>query len=124
MLGWARCAFHKKRIGTRVVELMFCIWGDLLVTKCILVRPRHKTLTHYFSCLGEPGPVSMKKRARTRYVDLVFLHRVGSTGHIIIPMCPLRETSMHYFSCSGGPSAVYIKSALGHDTLNLCFCIQ
>jgi hypothetical protein len=28
------------------------------------------------------------------------------------------------FSCSGGPGAVSIKSASGHHTLNLHFCIQ
>jgi hypothetical protein len=31
---------------------------------------------------------------------------------------------MHYFSFSGGPDADTIKSALGHITLNLCFCIR
>jgi hypothetical protein len=34
------------------------------------------------------------------------------------------KTSKHYFSSSGGSDAVSIKSALGHDTLNLCFCIR
>jgi hypothetical protein len=23
MLGWARCAFHKKHVGTRYIELVF-----------------------------------------------------------------------------------------------------
>jgi hypothetical protein len=30
---------------------------------------------------------------------------------------------MHYFSCSGGPGTVSIKSAPGHITPNMCFCI-
>jgi hypothetical protein len=37
---------------------------------------------------------------------------------------PGHETSTQYFSFSGGPSAVCIKSALGHVTVNLCFCIR
>jgi hypothetical protein len=52
-----------------------------------------------------------KKHTRTRYVELLFLHPVGSACHIV-----------NYFSCSVGLDAVSTKSALGHFTLNLCFC--
>jgi hypothetical protein len=31
---------------------------------------------------------------------------------------------VHYFSCSGGSSAIFIKSTMGHVTVNLCFCIR
>jgi hypothetical protein len=41
-----------------------------------------------------------------------------------IPVHTGHETSTHYFSCSGGPIAVSIKSAPGHVTPNLCFCIR
>jgi hypothetical protein len=37
---------------------------------------------------------------------------------------PGNEMSTNYFSCSGGPSAVFIKSAPGHNALNLCFSIR
>jgi hypothetical protein len=36
---------------------------------------------------------------------------------------PGHGTSTHYFSCSCGPGATSTKSALGHVTPNLCFCI-
>jgi hypothetical protein len=31
---------------------------------------------------------------------------------------------MHYFSCLGGTGKDSTKSALGHVTMNLCFCIR
>jgi hypothetical protein len=37
---------------------------------------------------------------------------------------PGQKTVMHYVSCSGGPDVDPNISAQGHDTLNLCFCIQ
>jgi hypothetical protein len=74
MLRWARCGFHKKRVGTR-------------------------------------------------YAKLVFLHPVGSAGHVVHSGASRHETSTNYFSFLGGPGAVYIKSAIGHVTPNLSFCI-
>jgi hypothetical protein len=37
---------------------------------------------------------------------------------------PGREMSMHYFSCLGGSGVDPTKSASGHVTSNLCFCIR
>jgi hypothetical protein len=42
---------------------------------------------------------------------------------LCIPVCPRCEMAMHYFSCSGGTGMDSIKSAKGHVTLNLSFCI-
>jgi hypothetical protein len=41
-----------------------------------------------------------------------------------IPVRLGHETLTNYFSCSGGHGAISIKSAQGHVTPNLCFCIQ
>jgi hypothetical protein len=65
-----------------------------------------------------------KKRDGTHYTELLFLHLVAYVGHIVHSDAPRDETWMHYFSCSFGPGAVSIKSAPGHITSNLCFCIQ
>jgi hypothetical protein len=65
-----------------------------------------------------------KKRVGTGYNEPVFLHPVGSTGHLGHLVCPVHKISMNYFPFSGGPRAVYIKSALGHGTMNLAFYIR
>jgi hypothetical protein len=52
-------------------NLCFCIWWDPWVTYCIPMRPGHKTSTHYFSCLWEPGAVSLK----------------NASGHVMLNLC-------------------------------------
>jgi hypothetical protein len=52
------------------------------------------------------------------------LHLLGSAAHVVHSVRPGRITLTHYFSCLGGPGAVSIKSALGHVTPNLYFCIS
>jgi hypothetical protein len=51
------------------------------------VRPRHKTLTHYFLGSGEPGAVSIKSTGEggrgSRYTELMFLYPVVSAGHVV-----------------------------------------
>jgi hypothetical protein len=42
----------KSATGHVMLHLYFCIWCDLRVTYCILVRLWYETSTHYFSCLG------------------------------------------------------------------------
>jgi hypothetical protein len=53
MLRWAWCGFP-------VQNFYFWIRWDLRVTYCILVRPRHETSTHHFSCSIGPSVVSIK----------------------------------------------------------------
>jgi hypothetical protein len=60
MLGWARCSFHKKYAKARYTELLFLHPMGLRVTKCILMCLVRETSTHYFSCSGGPGAVSIK----------------------------------------------------------------
>jgi hypothetical protein len=65
-----------------------------------------------------------RKHARTHYAELLFLHLVRSVGHIGYSGASGHEMSTHHFYCAGGPGAVSIKSALGHVTSYLCFCIR
>jgi hypothetical protein len=72
MLEWDRYGFNKKRTGTHYTKLvLFCIWWDLLVMWCILLHLVCEMSTHYFSCSGGPGGVSIK----------------SVLGHIMLNLC-------------------------------------
>jgi hypothetical protein len=60
----------------------------------------------------------------THYAELMFLHPVGSAGHVVRFVALGHEMSTHYFSCSGETNTDLMICALGHVTLNLCFCIR
>jgi hypothetical protein len=49
---------------------------------------------------------------------------VGSTGLVLHSCSSSHEISTHYFSCSGEMGTDITKSAMGHVTPNLYFCIQ
>jgi hypothetical protein len=73
----------------------------------------------------------MNKKLGTRIPDcLVGAHEPNRTKNLIICRCgciagvDVHIMLPHYFSRSCGPGADPIKSALGHVTSNLCFCIR
>jgi hypothetical protein len=72
ILKWDWYGFHKKASGHVTLNLCFCTQSDLQVTLFILVRPKHKISTHYFSCLGGPGVVSIKSVLRHIMPNLCF----------------------------------------------------
>jgi hypothetical protein len=59
----------------------------------------------------------------TRYAELVFLHPMGSVGHIVNSGAYGPQNIDALFVCSSGTGMDSTKCALGHITLNLCFCI-
>jgi hypothetical protein len=65
-----------------------------------------------------------KKQTRTRNVELLFLNLVGSTGHVAHSVASVARNVDALFFMSGGIGKDLTKSAPGHVTLNLCFCIR
>jgi hypothetical protein len=65
----------------------------------------------------------VRKHAGSRYAKHVFSH-LGYVGHIVHSVASGTPNVNTLFSCSGGTESDYIKSALGHITPNICFCIR
>jgi hypothetical protein len=63
MLGWDHYGFDKKYVGTRYVELMFL--------HPVRSAGHYETETHYFSCSGGSGAVSLKI----------------ASGHVTLKLC-------------------------------------
>jgi hypothetical protein len=74
MLGCARCVFHKKRIGTRYVELVFSCpvgsVGSYGALWCVWAMKRRHTIFH-------------ARMGSVWFTELVFLYLMGSTGHVV-----------------------------------------
>jgi hypothetical protein len=66
---------------------------------------------------------TQNKSVGTSYAELVFLHPVGSTGHIVQCGASEMQNINAVFFELDGPVADPTKSAQGHITLNMYFCI-
>jgi hypothetical protein len=66
---------RKSKEGNIALNLCFCIWCDLPVTECSLMRLRHETSTHYFSCSSGPDAVSKKSTLGHVALNLCFASR-------------------------------------------------
>jgi hypothetical protein len=110
--------------------MCFYIRWDLPVTSCIPVRPGSETLTHYFSCSGGHGAVSIKN-APEHVMAHLCLHPVGSAGHVVHSgASEARNGDTLYFMLGwdrygfSKKCTIATKNALGHITQNLCFWIR
>jgi hypothetical protein len=75
MLGWARCNFHKKHVGTSYIELVFFHPVRSAGHVAHSVHPGCKTLMNYFSFLCGPGAVSIKSVSWHVTMNLFFCIR-------------------------------------------------
>jgi hypothetical protein len=79
--------------GNITPNMCFCIRWDLRFPWCILVGPRRKTSTFYFSSSGGTDTHSPKSTSGHIMPTLCFLHPVGSVGLIVqFPQKMHRET--------------------------------
>jgi hypothetical protein len=79
--------------------------------------------THYFSCSGGPGAVSIKS-VPGHYAELMFLHPVGSAGHVVLFGASRARNVIALFFILEKNRYGFNKKCVGHITLNLCFCIR
>jgi hypothetical protein len=97
-----------------VIRARFIGERHYVVIRARFISERHRKLKCSFH----------QMRTRTCYAEHVSLHQVGSVGHVVNSYVSDPQNIVHYFLCSGWTGAVSIKSASGHVTLNLCFCIK
>jgi hypothetical protein len=88
---------------------------------CILVRPKHETLMHYFSFPCGPGVGPTRSAPQHVTPSLCVCNRCDLWITYYVEVHPGHEISMHYFSCLGGPCADPTKIMMGHILPNLCF---
>jgi hypothetical protein len=113
-LGWARCGSQKKDAGTHHAKIV-CFASGVICGSCSAVcasRRVKRQCSIFHARVGRCW--SHKKHARTCHNELVFLHPVQVVGHLV------RSGASGVRNVNTIPQ----KSASGHVTLNLCFCIR
>jgi hypothetical protein len=79
--------------------------------------------THYFSCSGVPGAISIRS-VGTRYAEFVILHSMGSAGYVVhYGAFRLRNVYALFFMLWWDQQGFHKKHA-GHFTPKLCFCYR
>jgi hypothetical protein len=64
-----------------------------------------------------------KMRTRIRYSELVFFNPMGSVGHVVHSITFAVRNINALFCKLRWDKYRFDKKALGHITMNLCFCI-
>jgi hypothetical protein len=83
MLGWARCRFHKKRVRTRYIELVFFAFGGICESRSASSYARSVKCRHTTVMIDWAYADPTKNRPGNHYIEQVFLHSVGSAGHVV-----------------------------------------
>jgi hypothetical protein len=119
ILGWPRCAFHKKRTGTHNVELVFLhpIRSVGHIVHSSASGPCN--FNALFFMLGWDRYGFRKKHVGTCYAKFLFFHPVGSAGLVLhSDASRARNVNTLFFS------SCRAETTPGHVTPNLCFCIR
>jgi hypothetical protein len=124
MLEWARSTFHKKRGGTRYAELLFSHLVRWAVHVVHSGASGARNVIALFFMLRWDRYGFDKNHAETCYAEIVFLHLVVSVEHVVHSGVSGARNVIALFFMLGCDRPDSTKSAPGHVTQNLCFCIR
>jgi hypothetical protein len=114
---------HKKCTGTLYTKLVFLHPVGSLGYIVHSVASGPQNIDALFFMLMCDRYSFDKKHVGIHYVELVFFIQWDLWVTECIAVRPGCETSTHYISHSGGTGTDSTKSAPGHVTPNMCFCI-